>query len=68
VAVLDLLEGIGVVVTKASSGRWILWVEGVAHEVTGMSPQSMTFPQKLNGLDFMGLITLVSTHLLLLQI
>lgn len=26
----------------------------VAYEVTGMSPQSMTLPQKLNGLDFNG--------------
>jgi hypothetical protein len=26
-----------------------------AYEVTGMSPQSITLPQKLKGLDFMGL-------------
>jgi hypothetical protein len=32
------------------------WVLDFTHDVTGMSPQSMTLPQKLNGLDFMGLL------------
>jgi len=64
VPVFDLLKGVVVVVAgvSLSLGTGLLGRDS-PYEVTGMSPQSMTLPQKLNGLDCMGLVV-ISVRLL----
>lgn len=59
-AVLDLLEGIGVVIPAIPSRlvfceEWMVCGIGWTHDVTGISPQSITLPQKLKGLVSCGL-------------
>jgi hypothetical protein len=57
VSVFDLLEGIVVVVSGVCKRKSPTLGKGPGtYEVTGISPQSMTLPQKLNGLDFIGLV------------
>ena len=41
-------------IEAVSNGEWMT-AAGLTYEVTGMSPQSMTLPQKLKGFDFIGL-------------
>ena len=64
--ILDLLNSIGVVVARCAKRLESQFVcqpgvkelgckDRTTYEVTGMSPQSSTFPQKLNGLSAKGL-------------